>query len=234
MPPAPTYYPVLKQVNKHGATPLAELTAPAALDSAQVTAAANAGAVVIDARPFEEFGEGHIPGTVAAGLGPNFVAWMGWLAPYVRDIVLVLPSDDHLDEAVSDLRRIGLDRIAGYLAGGMAAWRASGRDIETLPQTTAPALAEQLGDHPIILDVRSDEEWQSEHIPGATHLYAGQIAQGADPDLPKDAVIRVICGSGYRSSFVASLMQQRGYRHLINVDGGMDAWKDRKLPVTRS
>jgi hydroxyacylglutathione hydrolase len=234
MPPAPTYYPVLKTVNKHGATPLAELPAPAALELERVTAAAGAGAVIIDARPFEDFGAGHIPGAVAAGLGENFVAWMGWLAPYDRDIVLVLPSDDHRDEAVTDLRRIGLDRIAGYLAGGMAAWRASGRDVATLPQMTAPELAGQLNNHRIILDVRSDEEWQSEHIPGAVHLYAGKIAQGADPDLPKDAEIRVICGSGYRSSFVASLLQQRGYRHLINVDGGMDAWNQRKLPVTRS
>ena len=132
------------------------------------------------------------------------------------------------------MRRIGLDRIAGYLAGGMAAWHASGREVKTLPQMTAPELAAQRGDHRIILDVRSDEEWKDEHIPGAIHLYAGKIAQGADPELPKDAEIRVICGSGYRSSFVASLLQQRGYRHLINVDGGMDAWNTRKLPVTRS
>ena len=76
--------------------------------------------MIIDARPFEQFGEGHIPGAIAAGLGENFLAWMGWLAPYDRDIVLVLPSDEDLDEAVTDLRRIGLDRIAGYLAGGMA------------------------------------------------------------------------------------------------------------------
>jgi hydroxyacylglutathione hydrolase len=234
MPPAPTYYPVLKKVNKHGATPLAELPAPAALDPDQVATAADAGAVIIDARPFEAFGKGHIPGAVAAGLGPNFVAWMGWLAPYDRDIVLILPSDDQFDEAVTDLRRIELDRITGYLGGGMAAWRGSGRDARTLPQMTAPELAEQLDDHRIILDVRSDEEWKDEHIPGAIHLYAGKIAQGADPDLPKDAEIRVICGSGYRSSFVASLLQQRGYRHLINVDGGMDAWNKRKLPVTRS
>jgi hydroxyacylglutathione hydrolase len=234
MPPAPTYYPVLKTVNKRGATPLAELPEPAALDPEQIAVAADTGAVIIDGRPFEDFGAGHIPGAVAAGLGENFLAWMGWLAPYDRDIVLVLPSDDHRDEAVTDLRRIGLDRIAGYLAGGMAAWQASGRDVVTLPQATAPELAGQLDDHRIILDVRSDEEWQSEHIPGATHLYAGKIAQGADPDLPKDAEIHVICASGYRSSFVASLLQQRGYRHLINVVGAMDAWNKGKLRVTTS
>ena len=196
---------------------------------------AGSGAVIIDARPFQHFGGGHIPGAVAAGLDSNFVAWMGWLAPYDRDIVLILSSDDDLDEAVTELRRIGLDRIAGYLADGMQSWLADGRDIRTLPQTSAQELAGQLNGQPktTILDVRSDDEWRDEHIPGAVHLYAGKIAQGADPGLPKDAEISVICASGYRSSFAASLLQERGYRHLINVDGGMDDWNKRKLPVTR-
>ena len=235
MPLAPTYYPVMKQVNKVGATPLADLPAPRALDPAHLAAADEGGAVIIDARPFERFGAGHIPGAIAAGLGKNFLAWMGWLAPYDHDIVLVLPSDDDLDEAVIEVRRIGLDRIAGYLAGGMASWTGDGRDIRTLSQITAPELAHRREVRPnmIVLDVRSDEEWRDEHIPNAVHLYAGKIAQGADPNLPKDADIAVICASGYRSSFVASLLMDRGYRRLINVDGGMDDWNKRKLPITR-
>ena len=157
------------------------------------------------------------------------------MRPYDRDIVLVLPSDEDLDEAVTELRRIGLDRIAGYLAGGMGSWTGDGRDIRTLSQITAPELAHRREVRPnmIVLDVRSDEEWRDEHIPKAVHLYAGKIAQGADPNLPKDADIAIICGSGYRSSFVASLLLERGYRHLINVDGGMDDWNKRKLPITR-
>jgi hydroxyacylglutathione hydrolase len=235
MPLAPTYYPVMKQVNKVGATPLADLPEPNALDPTQVVTAAEDGAVIIDARPFEQFGEGHIPGAVAAGLGSDFVGWMGWLAPFDRDIILVLPSDDRLDEAVTDLRRIGLDRIAGYLAGGMRSWSEDGRDTRTLPQISAQELAHRREVRPnmIVLDVRSDEEWRDEHIPNGIHLYAGKIAQGADPNLPKDSEIAIICGSGYRSSFVASLLMERGYRHLINVDGGMDDWNKRKLPITR-
>ena len=149
--------------------------------------------------------------------------------------MLVLLSDDDLAEAVTELRRIGLDRIAGYLDGGMASWTGDGRDIRTLSQITAPELAHRREVRPnmIVLDVRSDEEWRDEHIPKAIHVYAGKIAQGADPNLPKDADIAVICASGYRSSFVASLLMDRGYRRLINVDGGMDDWNKRKLPITR-
>jgi len=233
MPPAPTYYPELKRINLHGAPLLKDLPAPAPLDPEQVAGAAASGAVIIDARPFLEFGAGHIPGSVAAGLDSNFVTWMGWLAPFDKDLILVLQSDDLLDDAVVQLRRIGLDRIAGWLAGGMEQWIDSGRAIERLPQTTVPALADRLADDlgTLVLDVRSDEEWNSEHIPGAVHLYAGDIARGANPPLPTDAEITVICGSGYRSSFAASLLRQRGYTNLINVDGGMETWNERKLAI---
>jgi hydroxyacylglutathione hydrolase len=233
MPPAPTYYPELKRINLHGAPLLNTLPAPASLDPDQVANAAASGAVIIDTRPFIDFGAAHVPGSVAAGLDENFVTWMGWLAPFDKDIVLVLQSDEQLDDALVELRRIGLDRVAGWLAGGMEQWIQAGRDTRTLPQTTAPALAAQLENDPqtIVLDVRSDEEWRSEHIAGAVHLYAGDIARGANPPLPVDAEITVICGSGYRSSFAASLLQDRGYANLINVDGGMEAWNKRKLPV---
>jgi hydroxyacylglutathione hydrolase len=233
MPPAPTYYPVMKRVNWHGAPLIKDLPVPTALTADQVANKAASGAIVIDARLFQQFGEAHVPGSVAAGLGPNFVAWMGWLAPYDEDLILVLPSDDQLAEATTELHRIGLDRIAGYLAGGMEQWTAAGHTVETLPQTTAPALAERLDTAPqtIVLDVRSDDEWKSDHIPGAVHLYAGEIARGANPPLPRDAEIMVICASGYRSSFAASLLQDRGYTNVINVDGGMEAWNERKLPV---
>jgi rhodanese-related sulfurtransferase len=50
--------------------------------------------------------------------------------------------------------------------------------------------------------------------------------------LPEDAVIllvldhptAVICGSGYRSSAVASLLKRHGYHNVVNIPGGMQAW----------
>lgn len=236
MPAAPTYYPVLKRINKQGAAPLKSLPSPAGFDPVQLAAAATAGAIIIDTRPFPAFSADHIPGSVAAGLGPNFVGWMGWLAPYERDIVLVLESNDHLEEAITDLRRIGLDRVTGYLADGMAHWIASGRKTETLPQITGPQLAARLASDqpPVVLDVRTDDEWTSGHIAGAVHMFAGTIAQGNEPTLSKDTEIATICATGYRSGLVASLLRDRGYRNLVNVDGGMDAWHQRRLPVVRS
>jgi hydroxyacylglutathione hydrolase len=237
MPKPPTYYPVMKKVNKRGAEMLAVLPEPVALTPNEVQTRIDQGSLLIDARDFHCFGDGHIPGAVAAGLEDNFTAWMGWLAPYDRDLILVLERDDLLDEAATQLHRIGLDRVAGYLTGGMAAWTSAGKQIKCLSQMTAHELAQRLTTEPdgiAVLDVRSLDEWRSEHIAGAIHFYAGEIAQGADPELPADRDIAVICGSGYRSSFAASLLQARDYPRLINVDGGMEAWQEAGLPVVRS
>lgn len=236
MPAPPTYYPVLKRVNKAGAALLAALPAGTPLTPDMVAAQQAAGALIIDARTPEAFSAGHIPGAVFTGLGPNFVAWLGWLAPYDRDLILVLDHDADFVGARTELRRIGLDRVAGFLAGGMDTWRADGRAIVTLPQLSVQELGARLaGDSQglTVLDVRSDDEWASGHIAGARHRYAGEIAQGADIPLDDSTgPVAVICGSGYRSSVANSLLQARGLRNLINVSGGMTAWQAAGLPTT--
>lgn len=238
MPKPPTYYRVLKRVNKAGATPIAELPAGGPLAPGEVVRRQKAGALVVDARSPEAFGEGHVPNAVFAGLGPNFTAWMGWIAPYDQDIILVLDDLEatlQFDEARTELHRIGIDRIAGYLDGGMAAWRAEDRHVVRLSQMTVQELANHLkhdGKNLTVLDVRSDEEWKEGHIDGALHMFAGDITQGAEPPVDDNSRLAVICGSGYRSSVVSSILQQRGYRNLINIKGGMEAWNEASLPTT--
>ena len=232
MPPSPTYYPVLKRVNKAGAAPLADLPPGAALTPAEVADLLAAGGLVVDARTPEAFGAGHIPSAVFAGLGENFTTWMGWLAPYDRDVALVLDDDDRYDEARTELHRIGVDRVAGFLAGGLQTWVGDGRRVRTLPQLSVADLAHRRtgNDALAVLDVRGDDEWKEGHIAGAVHRFVGEIIQGATPTLDENRPTAVVCGSGYRASVVASILEGRGYGNLINITGGMEAWEAAGLP----
>ena len=236
LPAPPTYYPVLKRVNQAGPPLLRGLPPGEPLTPAQVADRMAAGVLVIDARSPAAFGAGHLPGAAFAGLGPNFTAWLGWLAPYDRDLILVLEDDEQFIAARTELRRIGLDRVAGYLEGGIAAWCADGREVVTLPQMTVRELGERLAGGAgglTVLDVRGDDEWANGHIPGAVHRHAGEIAQGAGVPVPTRGPVAVICGSGYRSSVAGSLLQGRGQANPINVIGGMEAWQAAGLPMTR-
>jgi hydroxyacylglutathione hydrolase len=227
----------MKRINARGAPLLDDLPQPLPLTADRIAELAEGGALVVDTRPAEQFGEEHIPGAVFAGFGTNFHAWMGWIAPYDRDLVLVLTREAPLRYVVTALHQIGIDRIAGYLEGGMLAWREAGYATAALPRMTVDELAaNQRGAGRLpALDVRADDEWNTGHIAGARHMYAGEIAQGASPDgmLDPETPATVICGTGYRSTVAASLLATRGYTNLINVVGGMVAWNDAHLPVTR-
>jgi hydroxyacylglutathione hydrolase len=233
MPVAPTYYPTLKQVNKIGPPLLGDLPTGEPLTAAAVRDAMAQGALVIDARDPATFGAGHIPGAIFAGLGPDFTTWTGWLAPYNRDLILVLDTDAQYAAARTELRRIGLDHVAGYLAGGMVAWNGA---VTVLPQLTVSELAarQREGAGIAVLDVRTDDEWRQGHIPGALHRFAGALAQGAALPIAPGVPAAVICGSGYRSTVAASLLAARGYTQLLNVPGGVQAWQAAGLPETRA
>ena len=238
MPKPPTYYPVLKMVNKRGATLLADLPQPRPMSADDVDAAMADGALVIDTRDIGAFGREHIADSVFAGFGPNFHAWVGWIAPYDREVVVVPRGAGTVDEVVTALRQIGVDRVAGYLDGGIDAWTRAGKPTRSLPQISVTELAERLdgGGDLVVLDVRSPEEFAQGHIDGARHVFAGDLAQGADvpSGLDRSARIAVICGSGYRSSVASSLLMRRGFTNRINVVGGMGAWDSARLPTTQA
>jgi len=84
-----------------------------------------------------------------------------------------------------------------------------------------------------VIDVRSDEEWSDGHIAGAEHVMGGVIAEHA-LSLPRDGVtLALVCGSGYRSTVAASVLERTGFTNLLNVTGGMAAWQHAGLPVRR-
>lgn len=70
----------------------------------------------------------------------------------------------------------------------------------------------------IYLDVRTQEEYVLEHIPGAINHDIMKLFEGNFPDLPKDSAITVYCQSGSRSSMAKSILAQNGFTTV--TDGG--------------
>ena len=134
------------------------------------------------------------------------------------------------------LSRVGLDDVAGYLDGGPAAWEASGRPLEKVPQMPVQELEEHLRDRDgglQVVDVRRPGEYASGHVPGATALPLDRLEAGtAKLDSARPLVL--VCGSGYRSSTAASLLRRQGFVDLRNVVGGTGAWVAAGYPVERS
>jgi len=81
-----------------------------------------------------------------------------------------------------------------------------------------------------VLDVRREPEWNAGHVEGATWWPLDNF-KVSPPEIDRDRPIAVHCKSGYRSMIACSLLQRAGFKNVINVIGGFDAWEQAKLPV---
>ena len=233
LPAVPPYWRRMRRRNMAGVAPLGVLREPPALKPEAVEGAAGEGAVVLDTRPPEAFGGGHVPGALNAGLGAAFATWAGTVLPEGAAVVLVLDSPADLWTATWDLLRVGYDLPLGWLAGGMRAWRSAGFEIEQLPQITVHELRHRLDAGQVdLLDVRQPDEWASGHVPGATFITGAELPGRLDDVPERDRPLAVACGSGYRSSASASLIARERDVELLNVIGGMSAWKSAGYPTT--
>jgi hydroxyacylglutathione hydrolase len=205
--------------------PLAERKAPAALAPETVRRLAGEGAQVLDVRTSCDFGAGHVPGATHVGLGGQFASWSGTLLDPARPIVIVADDEVLVREAAMRLARVGLERVAGYLDGGLAAWDRAGLPLSDVPQIAVAELRERLreGGALQVVDVRRPGEYAAGHVPGAANRPLDRLeseVRGLDPSQST----AVICAGGYRSSAATSLLRRHGFRDLVNVVGGTSAW----------
>jgi hydroxyacylglutathione hydrolase len=226
VPPLPTYYPRMKALNAHGAPSLhglpGEPLSPSQIEAMRATV------TLLDVRSAHDFARAHLAGAINIGAGPSLSLWAGWILDPERPIVLI-SEDGDLDEAGRSLLRVGLDKIAGHLQHGMAAWIASGRSVSQTAQTSVTAASRELGEA-VVIDVRDDNERATGSIPGSLHVPLGNLPQSLST-LPRDKSMRTVCGSGYRSSVAASLLEAAGFKDVSSIDGGMAAWTLSSLPL---
>jgi glyoxylase-like metal-dependent hydrolase (beta-lactamase superfamily II)/rhodanese-related sulfurtransferase len=230
LPEAPAYFSRDVRLNREGPGNLSELPKPSALAPAAVEEMRRSGTVILDTRPAAQYGTGHIPASLNIGLGGQFASWAGALVSPEKPIVLVTEDEDHVEEARTRLARVGLENVAGYLAGGLLAWHESELPVATTEQISVDELRHRIaqGDVGQLVDVRRPGEWQAGHIAQARHLPLDQLADRvAELNLGKP--VTAICAGGYRSSAATSLLEQQGFRRITNVVGGMTAWNNARF-----
>ncbi|MEX1183238.1 MAG: rhodanese-like domain-containing protein [Gemmatimonadota bacterium] len=233
-PEPPAYFAQLKKVNRAGPRVLGGLPQPQRLPGAGLAAVLEADACVIDARGTEQYGSGHIPGTLGIPLDRSFSTWAGWLIPYDCDVYLIADESDAV-EAAKDLAMIGLDRVAGWFdTDVLEAWRNGGRELETVRRITSRELAARMrADDVKLLDVRGRVEWETAHIPGAENIPVGLLEEHLDR-IPRDSPVVVHCQSGARSAIAASVLRVHGFGNVANLDGGLGEWQAAGLPIERA
>ena len=99
---------------------------------------------------------------------------------------------------------------------------------EKTPQEIRTALAK---DHPLVIDVREQSEWDEGYLPGAVHIPRGflelRIEQAATD---RARPIVVYCAGGTRSLLAGRTLSDMGYARVTSLAGGFTAWKRDNLP----
>lgn len=234
MPIAPPYFLRMKKVNAEGPKMIGpELPGRRRFSAEQVHERTCQECLIVDVRTKEAFAASHIPGSINIPLGQNLPTWAGWVLPYDRPTLIV--PDDPLDvpEVVTHLLRVGFDDVQGYLEGGMNDWQTHGYPINRLETISVHELADRRKAASVlfVLDVRTEAEWDGGHLEGAHHIHGGTL-EDRFAEVPRDRPVAVVCGSGYRASIASSFLKREGYEDVMNVLGGMSAWKAAKLPTT--
>ena len=102
--------------------------------------------------------------------------------------------------------------------------------------TDVQGFAELIADtNVIVLDVRTASEFAEGHLERAINIdyHQSDFVEKAKAILPLDRKIAVYCRSGRRSAGAAGQLGEDGYK-LINLKGGIIAWKEANMPVSCS
>jgi glyoxylase-like metal-dependent hydrolase (beta-lactamase superfamily II)/rhodanese-related sulfurtransferase len=187
--------------------------------------------LVLDTRPAGEFAKGFIPNSINIGLDSNFAMWVGEMIPDIKQAILLVTEPGKEEESIIRLSRVGYDNTIGFLKGGFPAWKAAGKEVDTVSRINAEEFAKRYATKPVIIDVRKKSEFDSEHVVDAINVPLNQINQHL-AQFPKDTPFIVHCAGGYRSMIAASILKQRGWENFVDVEGGFSAIKQTEVKRT--
>jgi len=223
-PPIPYYWPGMKKVNAEGPAILSDLPEPQPFGPKEFqNLLADKDVQLLDTRNMLGFGGGHIDGALNIGYSPSISMWGGWLLDPSRPIAIITPAQGKPVEVVRWLVRVGLEKFAGTLQGGMDAWTKQAGEFTTIAQMPVQQLQKRLNDKNLqIVDVRQPTEWDHGHLPNARYMFLPEIPKRMK-ELDRSKPVVTYCGTGYRASIAASLLKRGGY-DVSSVPGSFDAW----------
>lgn len=119
------------------------------------------------------------------------------------------------------------------ISGGMLLWQiVSGSGGKNISVNEATLLINR--QDALVVDVRETAEWSAGHIPNARHIALGHLAKHvSEIEKYKDKPVILVCAHGNRSARACNILKKAGFQQVFNMQGGMRAWAEAGLPVTK-
>ena len=226
-PEPPLYFARMKRDNRKGPKVLGNLPMPNKMTVAQMIGEVRMShAVILDTRERTEFMYGHIQGSLLSPLNKAFNTVAGSYILESEKIFLIV-EEDKVEEAVIDLIRIGLDKIAGFATPAqLKNFKEDGGELfntETINFETANDLLNK--NKAYLLDVRTSSEFEEDHIPGSLNIAHTRLVDRME-EVPDDKPVMISCQSGARAAAASALLESKDYV-VKYVDDLIEEWLER-------
>ncbi|CCQ14293.1 putative uncharacterized protein [Rhodococcus sp. AW25M09] len=216
----PAYYAHMGALNSSGPT-APDMSPPSAVEAQELRTRIDAGEWIVDLRDRTAYASSHVHGSVGIALGTQFSTYVGWLMPWGTPLSLIGETSEQVADAQRMLVRIGIDELQGA-ATGSADELSGDTPASSYPRHTFAELSDGIVSadeadetDAVILDVRREDEYDAQHIPGAANVPLHQLLERLN-ELPAGQ-LWVHCASGYRASIAASLLDRAG-RDVVFID----------------
>lgn len=127
------------------------------------------------------------------------------------------------------MRNLGFRLITIFIVCAMTSCGSSDRESSISQQELLSRINNNSA--PTIIDVRSREEYDSGHVPGALHISVADIEKDITQlNLKSSEEIVLYCEKGGRASKAQTLLQDMGYYEVRHLRGDMQQWRVENLP----
>jgi rhodanese-related sulfurtransferase len=115
-------------------------------------------------------------------------------------------------------------------------WPMLNRGASGVPNiSTTEAVMLMSRNKPLVLDVRDAAEFAAGHIQGARHIPLAELANRlAEIEKFKNKPVLVHCQKGMRAKTACTILKSHGFTQLHQLQGGLDAWVEAKMPVVKA
>jgi len=236
--PPPQYFAKNAAINKNGYESFAQVRKKGLIpmNAEDFEGTVNhTGGLILDTRDPQEFAKGFIPSSINIGLGGQFAPWVGALITDLQQPLLLIVDEGKAEEAITRLARVGYDNTIGYLEGGIDAWTAAGKDVDTIASVPVAEFEEIFAADPQVnvLDVRKHGEYETGHLEFTLPRPLDYINDWTS-EINTSKTYYIHCAGGYRSMIAASILKARGVENVIDIAGGYAAIKSSGLKRTDS
>lgn len=223
-PEPPLYFARMKRDNRKGPKVLGELPQPKNMTVAQMIGEMRISqAVILDTRERTEFMNGHIQGSLLSPLNKAFNTVAGSYIMENEKILLII-DEDKVEEAVTDLIRIGLDKVVGYATPDqLKKFEEDGGELFNTETIDFEAAEESLNkNEAYLLDVRTAAEFEEGHLPGALNIAHTRLLDRMG-ELQDDKPVMVSCKTGARAAAASALLESNDFV-VKYVDDLIEEW----------